>query len=123
MDSPPGITPDLTHEVPVDAESISEAIRRALRLGAARPALDELTAAQEELRGHTALLLPLVRADQARLPQDSVLAHQVAARLTGIGERAGQPLRPDTLAAHAQVAGIARDVQYLLAMHTTAVRP
>ncbi|MGY5132279.1 DUF6415 family natural product biosynthesis protein [Streptomyces nigrescens] len=108
---------------PVDIETVSATIRQALRLGAARPCPDELTAAQEELQGHIARLLPLVRTDQARLPQDCVLAHTVADRLTGIAERAGQSLRSDTLAAHSQVASTARDCQYLLAMHTAAVRP
>lgn len=113
----------LAPTLPIDAETISATIRRALSLGAARPELDELAAAQEDLRGHIALLLPLVCADQARLPQDSGLTHMVAARLVGIAERAGQSLRPDTLAAHSQVAGTARDCQYLLAMHTAATAP
>lgn len=115
--------PEARTDTPIDAETISATIRRALRLGSARPALDELTAAQEELRGHITLLLPLVHADQTHLPQDSVLAHTVAARLAGIAERAGQPLRRDILTAHSQVGSIARDCQYLLAMHTAAARP
>ncbi|MGW8552690.1 DUF6415 family natural product biosynthesis protein [Streptomyces tubercidicus] len=115
-------TAAVVEDLPIDAETISETIRRALCLGAARPEPDELTVVQEELRRHTALLLPLVRAAEARLPRDSVIAQSVAARLTGIAERAGQPLRPDTLAAHSQVAGTARDCQYLLAMHTAANR-
>ncbi|MGW3011106.1 DUF6415 family natural product biosynthesis protein [Streptomyces sp. NPDC001219] len=107
----------------MDTETISATIRRALRLGAARPELHELTATQEDLRGHVALLLPLVREHEAQLPPDSTLAHQVAARLAGIAERAGQSLRPDILAAHSQVGIIARDCQYLLAMHTAATAP
>lgn len=117
-----GAAQRLAPTLAVDVETIGKAIRCALRLGTGRPGLDELAATQEQLRGHIALLLPLVREDVARLPQECALTHKAAARLTGIEEQARQPLLSDTFAAHSQVGGIARDCQYLLAMHAAVAR-
>ncbi|GAB7032439.1 DUF6415 family natural product biosynthesis protein [Streptomyces sp. NPDC021749] len=105
---------------PVDVETISETIRRALRLGSGRPDRAELAAAQEELRGHIALLVPLARQEIRRLSRrgDETRARELAARLDGTEHRAGQQLRPDVLAAHVQIGHLTRDCQYLLATHT-----
>ncbi|MGW7492219.1 DUF6415 family natural product biosynthesis protein [Streptomyces sp. NPDC054786] len=118
-----GATQRLAPAPPIGAETIRATICLAVRLGTGNPGLPELAAVQKRLQGHIALLLPLVREEVARLPQDSVLAHQATARLTGIEEQARQPLLPDTLAAHSQVGTTARDCRYLLAMHTSAARP
>ncbi|MEU9502951.1 DUF6415 family natural product biosynthesis protein [Streptomyces sp. NPDC048196] len=107
---------------PFDVETISETIRRALRLGSGRPDPAELAAAQGELKGHLALLIPLARQEVRRLHRrgDETQARELAARLDGTEHRAAQELRPDVLAAHVQIGHLTRDCQYLLATHTAA---
>ncbi|QRX91169.1 DUF6415 family natural product biosynthesis protein [Streptomyces noursei] len=107
------------HELlPVDAETITTTIRRALRLGFGRPAPGALTHLEEELSGHIALLLPEVRESARRLWPSSIEAHRLEARLDSIERQLSRGLGQGVLSAHIQVHQLARDCQYLLARHT-----
>ncbi|MFF2807675.1 DUF6415 family natural product biosynthesis protein [Streptomyces sp. NPDC058000] len=107
------------HEpLPVDVETMSTTIRRALRLGFGRPAPATLNDLEQELRGHIALLLPEVRESARQLRPSSIEAHRLKARLDGIERQTSRGLGQGVLSAHIQVRQLARDCQYLLARHT-----
>ncbi|MGV4923683.1 hypothetical protein K2224_01385 [Streptomyces sp. BHT-5-2] len=106
-----------SEDCPIDSETISETIQRALRVGSGRPAPGILTELEEELRGHIALLLPEVR-KQARHPgTGSIEEHRLKARLDAIERHTRQGLGQGALSAHVQVHQLARGCQYLLARH------
>ncbi|MCB5909826.1 DUF6415 family natural product biosynthesis protein [Streptomyces pinistramenti] len=73
------------------------------------------------LRGHIALLLPVVRGAAEHLWHGSIQAHRLMARLDGIENQTKQAPGPGTLAAHVQVQQLARDCQWLLDRHRGGV--
>ncbi|MFF8901652.1 DUF6415 family natural product biosynthesis protein [Streptomyces lydicus] len=108
--------------LPIDAETISATISRALRLGSGPLNLDAMGEAAGALRGHVALLLPLARKSAGRLWAGSIEAHRLTARLDGIEMQSRRSLAPSPLAAHVQVQQLARDCQWLLARHAVEAR-
>ncbi len=105
-------------EWPIDAETISMTIRRALRLGSGRPKLGELADVAEDLRGHVALLLVEAREAAGRRWPAGCEVHHVTARFDGIEQRTQQGLGDGALSAHVHVHQLARDCQWLLAHYT-----
>ncbi|MFE0378325.1 DUF6415 family natural product biosynthesis protein [Streptomyces inhibens] len=103
--------------LPIDAETISATIRRALRSGSGRPDLGALAELEEDLSGHIALLLPEARQSARRLFHGNIEAHRLTARLDSIERQTRQGLGGGALAAHVQVNQLARDCQWLLAQH------
>ncbi|WP_158795002.1 DUF6415 family natural product biosynthesis protein [Streptomyces sp. NRRL S-337] len=108
--------------LPIDAETISATISRALRLGSGRPDLGALAELEEELRGHVAALLPVARASAQRLWPSSIEAHRLTARLDGIERQAELGPAVDVFTAHVQVQLLARDCQWLLTRYTAEAR-
>ncbi|MGW8398550.1 DUF6415 family natural product biosynthesis protein [Streptomyces lydicus] len=108
--------------MPIDADTTSETIRRALRAGSGPIDLDEMAALAETLQGHIALLLIEVRETTSQLGRGTLEAHQTAARLKGIQEQFRRPLATRPLSAHAHVHQLARDCQWLLARHMVETR-
>ncbi|MFJ5677460.1 DUF6415 family natural product biosynthesis protein [Streptomyces sp. NPDC093097] len=96
---------------PVDVETISETIRRALRFGSIRPSREELAATDEALRGHVAVLLADLHETAGRYLPDR---HRVGR----IEQLMADPLGKGILSADAEVHQRARDCQWLLAYHT-----
>ncbi|WP_432000106.1 DUF6415 family natural product biosynthesis protein [Streptomyces sioyaensis] len=107
---------------PVDVETISATIGRALCLGSGRPDSGVLTELEEELRGHVSLLLAEARKPVRHLWPSSIEAHRLKARLDAIERRTQQGLGQGALSARVQVHQLARDCQYLLARHTAEAR-
>ncbi|WP_331759855.1 DUF6415 family natural product biosynthesis protein (plasmid) [Streptomyces sp. NBC_01525] len=100
-------------DLPVDVETISDTVRRALRFGATRPGLTTLADLEERLRGHIAVLLPDAEAAAARRGgSDGV--EQTTRRLVSIRAQLGSGLGLGRLSAHVQVAALAQDCQWLL---------
>ncbi|MFF4602718.1 DUF6415 family natural product biosynthesis protein [Streptomyces sp. NPDC001339] len=111
-----------SEDFPIDRETISTTIQRALRVGSGRPAPGVLRDLEEELRGHIGLLLLEVR-KPARYPEaGSIEEHRLKARLDGIERHTRQGLGQGALSAHVQVHQLARDCQYLLAWHMAEAR-
>ncbi|MGD3105816.1 DUF6415 family natural product biosynthesis protein [Streptomyces sp. YGL11-2] len=108
--------------VRIDAETISETIREALRVGSGRPDLTTLAALEEVLRGHVALLLTEAREmARGRWPSGCEVS-RLTARLDGIERQMRQGLGDGALSAHVQVHQLARDCQWLLAHHAAGSR-
>ncbi|MEV5481843.1 MULTISPECIES: DUF6415 family natural product biosynthesis protein [Streptomyces] len=103
---------------PVDVETISATIGRALCLGSGRTDSGVLTELEEELRGHVSLLLSEARKPVRQLWPSSIDVHRLKARLDAIERRTQQGLGQGPLSARVQVNQLARDCQYLLARHT-----
>ncbi|MFH8628435.1 DUF6415 family natural product biosynthesis protein [Streptomyces lydicus] len=108
--------------LPVDAETISETVRNALRSGAGPIALDTMTTLAETLRGHIALLLIEAREATSQLGRGTLEAHRAVARLDSIEQQFRRPLASRPLSAHVQVHQLARDCQWLLARYTAEAR-
>ncbi|WP_399123440.1 DUF6415 family natural product biosynthesis protein [Streptomyces sp. N2A] len=105
--------------LPVDVKAISETAHHALRLGFDRPAPAVLADAEEELRGHVALLLSEARKAARHLELGSIEAQRLKDRLEAVERNAQQGLGDGRLSAHVQVRQLARDCQYLLLfLHT-----
>ncbi|MFJ9411155.1 DUF6415 family natural product biosynthesis protein [Streptomyces sp. NPDC101393] len=121
MDRPPATTLNLMQQVPIDAQTISETIRRARQLGSGRPELSEMVELEEVLRGHIALLLAEARKPDRAQGQGSVEANRLTGRLDSIERQTRQGLGRGAPAAHVQVHQLAQDCQWLLARHTAEV--
>ncbi|MFJ9855204.1 DUF6415 family natural product biosynthesis protein [Streptomyces sp. NPDC101150] len=107
---------------PIDADTMRKTIRRALQLGTGRLELTSMTALEEELRGHIALLLPEAReAAHHRCPAGGE-SHERTSRFDGIEQQMKQGLGEGQLSAHVQVQQLAKDLQYLLVLHTAEAR-
>ncbi|WP_435602874.1 DUF6415 family natural product biosynthesis protein [Streptomyces sp. bgisy130] len=119
---PPPRSEASSEDSPIDRDTISATIQRALCLGSGRPEPDALIELEEELRGHIALLLPEIRESARQLWPDSIEAHRLKARLDGIERQTRQGLGQGALSAHVQVNQLARDCQYLLARHTAEIQ-
>ncbi|MFJ8675747.1 DUF6415 family natural product biosynthesis protein [Streptomyces sp. NPDC093589] len=116
-----GPTERFAPALPIDAETISETIRRARQLGSGRPELSEMVELEEELRGHIALLLTEARKPDRARGQGNMEAQRLTGRLDSIERQTRQGLGRGALAAHVQVHQLARDCQWLLARHTAEV--
>ncbi|WP_053163640.1 DUF6415 family natural product biosynthesis protein [Streptomyces noursei] len=109
-----GSTATAVSGLPVDVETISATIRKALRFGSIRPSREELAATDEALHGHVALLLAEARRTASPHPPDRY-------RLDRISKHMPFPLGKGMLSTYAEVPQRARDCQWLLA-HFTASR-
>lgn len=107
---------------PVDAETISQTICRALRLGTAPLDPAVLVGLDEELRGHIGLLFPEVRDAAGRMWRGSTEWHRRIVRLDGIERQVKQGIGDAPLAAHIQVQQLARDCRWLLNEHESDAR-
>lgn len=108
-----GSTATAVSGLPVDVETISATIRKALRFGSIRPSREELAATDEALRGHVALLLAEARRIRGPQPPDP---H----RIDRIEKHLAYPLGKGMLSADAEVPQRARDCQWLLAYFTAS---
>ncbi|MGA4875799.1 DUF6415 family natural product biosynthesis protein [Streptomyces lydicamycinicus] len=109
---------DSTRAEPIDAATIGETIRQALRFSSGPLDRDAMAGLHETLRGHVNLLLPIARGDADRLWRGGTAWYQRAARLDGISRQAEQPLAIDPFAAMVQVQLLARDCEWLLGQQT-----
>ncbi|WP_198539981.1 DUF6415 family natural product biosynthesis protein, partial [Streptomyces sp. CT34] len=86
----------------IDADTISETIRRALRFGATRPARDVLAGADAVLRGHVGLLLDDVREAASRQPH-SFETLRLTKRMDRIEQQLAHPFGQGVLPPRAEV--------------------
>ncbi|MEK2473692.1 DUF6415 family natural product biosynthesis protein [Streptomyces noursei] len=117
MDRPSNATLD----VPIDANTIADTIRRALGFGASRPSREELADTDEELRGHVALLLDAMRRTAACRMPNSFETQHLTKRMDQIEQQLAHPFGQGVLPPCAEVHQRARDCQWLLAHHTARV--
>ncbi|MGW7639463.1 DUF6415 family natural product biosynthesis protein [Streptomyces decoyicus] len=96
---------------------------RALPDLAGPAASGELVDLKALLRGHIAVLLPLVRAAADLLWRGSLDWHRRTARIAGIERQVGQGLGDSDFSALVQVQLLARDCRWLLDECTTRLIP